>query len=63
MSVFKCHCSLIPKHYQHVLAFVFALHEINKNAELLPNTILGYKICDNTLIPGEPVGPLWISCS
>ncbi|KAH0626285.1 hypothetical protein JD844_001189 [Phrynosoma platyrhinos] len=38
---------LMPKNYQIVLAFVFAIHEINKNAELLPNITLGSKIYDN----------------
>ncbi|XP_062992999.1 vomeronasal type-2 receptor 26-like [Elgaria multicarinata webbii] len=38
---------MIPKNYQHVLAFLFAIHEINKNAELLPNTTLGPMIYDN----------------
>ncbi|XP_078234891.1 vomeronasal type-2 receptor 26-like [Pogona vitticeps] len=37
----------MPKHYQHILAFAFALHEINKKAELLPNTTVGSKIYDN----------------
>ncbi|XP_044289024.1 vomeronasal type-2 receptor 26-like, partial [Varanus komodoensis] len=38
---------MIRKNFQHVLAFVFAIHEINKDAELLPNTTLGSKIYDN----------------
>ena len=37
----------MPKNYQHILAFAFALHEINKNAELLPNTTLASRIYDN----------------
>ncbi|XP_066485552.1 vomeronasal type-2 receptor 26-like [Tiliqua scincoides] len=35
------------KHYQHVLAFLFAIHEINRNHNLLPNVTLGFKIYDN----------------
>ncbi|XP_042329736.1 vomeronasal type-2 receptor 26-like [Sceloporus undulatus] len=38
---------LIPKNYQHVLAFIFAICEINKNAKLLPNVTFGFKIYDN----------------
>ncbi|XP_061447560.1 vomeronasal type-2 receptor 26-like [Rhineura floridana] len=45
------HVMLIPKHYQHVLAFVFAIHEINRNDNLLPNTTLGSKIYDNAFNP------------
>ncbi|XP_062993007.1 vomeronasal type-2 receptor 26-like [Elgaria multicarinata webbii] len=39
--------AVIPKNYQHVLAFVFAMSEINKDAKLLPNSTLGAKIYDN----------------
>uniref|UniRef100_A0A8D2LR97 G-protein coupled receptors family 3 profile domain-containing protein n=1 Tax=Varanus komodoensis TaxID=61221 RepID=A0A8D2LR97_VARKO len=39
--------SMIPKHYQHVLAFLFAIQEINKHAELLPNITLRSKIKEN----------------
>ncbi|XP_061447558.1 vomeronasal type-2 receptor 26-like [Rhineura floridana] len=35
------------KNFQYVLAFVFAVHEINENAVLLPNTTLGSRIYDN----------------
>lgn len=38
---------MIPKNYQHVLAFVFAMNEVNKNPELLPNTSLTAKVLDN----------------
>lgn len=37
----------MPKQYQHALAFVFAIHEINKNAKLIPNTTLGSKFLDD----------------
>ncbi|XP_032092185.1 vomeronasal type-2 receptor 26-like [Thamnophis elegans] len=42
---------IIPKNYQHVLAFVFAIKEVNKNPDLLPNNTLGSKIYDNAYNP------------
>ncbi|XP_054849806.1 vomeronasal type-2 receptor 26-like [Eublepharis macularius] len=38
---------MLPKNYQHILAFVFAVHEINGNSKLLPNFTLGFRITDN----------------
>ncbi|XP_078234370.1 vomeronasal type-2 receptor 26-like [Pogona vitticeps] len=45
------HFSLIPKNYQHILAFAFAIRQISQNAQLFPNITLGYKIYDNSFNP------------
>ncbi|XP_062993002.1 vomeronasal type-2 receptor 26-like [Elgaria multicarinata webbii] len=46
---------LMTKNYQHVLAFGFAIHEINKDGTLLPNITLGSKIYDNAFNPQRAV--------
>ncbi|CAJ0938773.1 unnamed protein product [Ranitomeya imitator] len=37
----------VPSFYKYVLAFMFAIDEINKNPYILPNVTLGYHVTDS----------------
>ncbi|XP_075127381.1 vomeronasal type-2 receptor 26-like [Leptodactylus fuscus] len=37
----------LPSFYRHILAFIFAIDEINRNPNILPNVTLGYHVTDS----------------
>lgn len=45
----NCHYSMLSRNYHQVLAFVFAMNEINRNANLLPNNTLEFEIYTDIL--------------
>ncbi|KAM3936585.1 vomeronasal type-2 receptor 26-like [Leptodactylus fuscus] len=48
MNEVSCYCHMpIHRFYRYLMAFIFAIDEINKNPDILPNVTLGYHVYDS----------------